>query len=199
MGEVANESPTVLLADADVLIDYRESDLDVLKDVGRNIGRLAVLYEVLDEVHGLTRRKCESLGIEVIEVELSTLEVAAEVKPPVSFNDGLCFAVCQERGWTCVTNDRALRHLCRRHDVKTRRGLGLLVDLVRLGAINRCRATTIAHRMHKANPGHINERVLARFAEALNAAAGALLVMGVSGAPRTDTVPAQIDLALRWP
>ena len=43
MGEVANEPGTVLLADADVLIDYREADLDVLKVVGRNIGRLAVL------------------------------------------------------------------------------------------------------------------------------------------------------------
>ena len=172
MGEVANDPPTVLLADADVLIDYRESDLDVLKDVGRNIGRLAVLYEVLDEVHGLTKQKCESLGIEVIEVELPTLEAAAEVKPPLSFNDGLCFVVCQERGWTCVTNDRALHSLCRRHDVKSRYGLGLMVDLVGLGVINRRRATAIARRMHKANPGHINELVLARFARALDAAGG---------------------------
>ena len=133
---------------------------------------LQCFYEVLDEVHGLTRRKCESLGIEVVEVEMPTLEAVAEMKPPLSFNDRLCFVVCQERGWTCVTNDRALRDLCRRHDVKTRRGLGLLVDLVRLGAINRRRATTIARRMQKANPGHINERVLARFARALDAADG---------------------------
>ena len=43
MGEVTNEAPTVLLADVDVLIDYCESDLEILKDVGRRIGRLAVL------------------------------------------------------------------------------------------------------------------------------------------------------------
>ena len=76
MGEVANELPTVLLADADVLIDYRESDLDVLKEVGRNVGRLAVLSEVLDEVRGLTRRRCRSLGIEVVDVETPTLQAA---------------------------------------------------------------------------------------------------------------------------
>ena len=73
MGEVTNAAPTVLLADADVLIDYCESDLEVLKDVGRRIGRLAVLSEVLDEVHNLTRRKCANLGIGVIDVEMPML------------------------------------------------------------------------------------------------------------------------------
>ena len=41
MGEVADETPTVLLADADVLIDYRESDLSILKEVGKRIARMA--------------------------------------------------------------------------------------------------------------------------------------------------------------
>ena len=49
MGEVAaDEAPTVLLADADVLIDYREADLPVLKEVGTHVARLAVLSETLD-------------------------------------------------------------------------------------------------------------------------------------------------------
>ena len=41
---------TVLLADADVLIDYRESELDILKLVVQHIGRVVVLASVLDEV-----------------------------------------------------------------------------------------------------------------------------------------------------
>ena len=40
--------PTVLLADADVLIDYRESDLAILALVARHLGRLAVLPPVLN-------------------------------------------------------------------------------------------------------------------------------------------------------
>ena len=98
MDEVANETPTVLLADADVLIDYRESNLDVLKEVGRRVARLAVLSEVLEEVRNLTRKKCMSLGIAVIDVEVPTLEAAAAVKASVSFKERLCFVVCQERG-----------------------------------------------------------------------------------------------------
>ena len=132
MGEVANETPTMLVADADAL-DYRESDLDVLTEAGRRIAQLAVLPDVLEEVRNLTPKKCESLGIEVIDVEMRTLEAATEVEASVSFEERLCLVVYREQGWTCVTNDVVLRRLCRRHDVKVRHGLGLLVDLVGQG------------------------------------------------------------------
>ena len=42
---------TVLLADADVLIDYRESELGILELVARHVSRVAVLTPVLSEVH----------------------------------------------------------------------------------------------------------------------------------------------------
>lgn len=168
MGEVAaDEAPTVLLADADVLIDYRDSDLRVLKEVGTCVGRLAVLSETLKEVRDFGRKDCKALGIEVIEPGTSTLIEAAQQDNRVSFNDRLCFLVSRERGWTCVTNDGALRRLCRRHNVTVRYGLGLMVDLVAAGSINRRRAVTIARKMQKANPLHINERVIEKFLEAL--------------------------------
>ena len=171
MGKVAtDEAPNVLLADADVLIDYRESDISVLQDVGERIARVAVLSHTLDEVHDVTKEDCAALGIEVIEVETPMLLAAAEGEAQVSFNDRLCFLVCRERRWTCVTNDRALRRLCHRHHVKVRYGLSLMVDLVACGAIDRRRTESIARRMQKANPLHINERVLARFFRALGAA-----------------------------
>lgn len=168
MGEVAADgAPTVLLADADVLIDYRETDLSVLKEVGTHVARLAVLAETLEEVRGVDGRTCAALRIEVIEPETSMLVEATQQDTRVSFNDRLCFLVCREQGWTCVTNDGALRRLCRRHDVNVRYGLGLMVDLVARGAINQRRAVTIARRMQEANPLHINERVMTRFFEAL--------------------------------
>ena len=171
MGEVApDDAPTVLLADADVLIDYRESDMSVLKEVGARIARVAVLSHTLDEVHDVTREDCALLDIDVIEVETQMLLAAAEGEAQVSFNDNLCFLVCRERSWTCVTNDRALRRLCRGHHVKVRYGLSLMVDLVACEAIDRRRAASIARRMQKANPLHINERVLTRFSQALAAA-----------------------------
>ncbi len=157
----------VLLADADVLIDYRESDLTVLELVVRHVGRVAVVPSVLEEVRGVTVAQCARLGIEVIEVTTDRMLQAAEAGSSVSFNDRLCLVVCREEGWTCVTNDGALRRLCKRHGVETRFGLGLMVDLVAAGVLARRRAVSVARRMQIANPLHINDRVLTRFLDAL--------------------------------
>ena len=171
MGEVGTvpADPTVLLADADVLIDYRESDLAILSLVGQHVGRVAVLPSVLDEVEGVTATECADLGIEVVEVETDRMLRAAEIESRVSFNDRLCLVTCLEEGWTCVTNDRALRRLCERHGVDTRFGLALMVDLVAAGVLSRERAEAVARRIHVSNPLHINRRVLTRFVSALEA------------------------------
>ena len=160
-------TPTVLLADADVLIDYRESELAILELVAEHLGRLAVLSSVLDEVRGVTPTQCARLGIEIIEVETERMLQATEVESSVSFNDRLCLIVCREEGWTCVTNDGALRRLCKRHGVETRFGLGLMADLVKAGVLTRRRAVAVARRIQASNPLHINDRVLNRFLDVL--------------------------------
>lgn len=159
---------TILLADADVLIDYRESGLEVLQLVGQHIGRMIVISSVLDEVRGVTAAKCTQLGIDVIEVETERMLQAAEVESSISFNDRLCLVACREESWTCVTNDGALRKLCKRHGVKTRFGLGLMVDLVAAGTLTKRQAMAVAHRMQVSNPFHINALVLSRFSDALD-------------------------------
>ena len=161
-------TPSVLLADADVLIDYRESELAILNLVVQHLGQVAVVPSVLEEVRGVTAAQCARLGIEVIEVSTDRMLQAAQVESSVSFNDRLCLVVCREEGWTCVTNDGALRRLCERHGVETRFGLGLMVNLVAAGALTRRRAMTVARRMQASNPLHINDRVLTRFLEALD-------------------------------
>ena len=158
---------TVLLTDADVLIDYRESEIKILELVVQHIGRVVVLAPVLDEVQGVTPAQCAQLGIEVVEVETDQLVRATEVESRVSFNDRLCLVACREEGWTCVTNDGALRRLCERHGVATRFGLGLMVDFVAVGALTRRRAMAVARQIQASNPLHINERVIQRFLEAL--------------------------------
>ena len=93
---------------------------------------------------------------------------AQEVEARVSFNDRLCLVVCRDEGWTCVTNDGALRRLCKRHGVEVRYGLGLMVDLVAAGALTRLRAAAVARRMQAANPQHLNAQVINRFFKALD-------------------------------
>lgn len=129
---------------------------------------MAVVPSVLEEVRGVTAAQCSRLGIEVVEVSTALMLQATQVESSVSFNDRLCLVVCREEGWTCVTNDSALRRLCKRHGVETRFGLSLMVDLVAAGALTRRRAVSVARRMQVANPLHINDRVLTRFLDALN-------------------------------
>ena len=57
--------PTVLLADADVLIDYRDAELAILALVVQHVGSVAVLPSVLDEVQDVTVEGCVELGIEI--------------------------------------------------------------------------------------------------------------------------------------
>ena len=158
---------TVLLADADVLIDYCESELDILKLVVQHIGRVVVLASVLDEVQGVTPTQCGQFGIKVVEATTEQLMQASEGESRVSFNDYLCLITCRDEGWTCVTNDGALRRLCQRHGVATRFGLGLMVDLVAVGVLTRRCALAIARQIQASNPIYINERVITRFRAAL--------------------------------
>ena len=161
--------PMVLLADVDVLIDYRESELAILALVAQHVGRVTVLPSVLDEVQDVRVQDCAELGIEIAEVvETERMLQVAAIESQVSFNDRLCLVTCREEGWTFVTNDGAIRRLCQRHGVKTCFGLALMVDLVGAGVLTRERAETVAHRIHSSNPSHINERVLTRFFSALD-------------------------------
>ena len=151
-----------------MLIDYRDSELAILELVVRHIGRVVVLAPVLDEVRDFTASECEQLGIEVIEGETDQLLRAADEESRISFNDRLCLVVCREEGWTCVTNDRALRRACARYRVKTRFGLALMVELVANGTLTRRRAVDVARQIQASNPFHITDRILNRFVSALD-------------------------------
>ena len=157
----------ILLADADVLIDYAVSDMSILQLASRHIGQLYVLAETLATVRQLSVRDCRRHGIQVIQTETDVLLEAGTLAGALSFEDWLCFVMCRNNSWTCLTNDRALIWTCRQHKVLWRRGLGLMIDLVRNGAIPETRALQVAQVMHSHNPQHINERVLIAFRRAI--------------------------------
>ena len=160
-----------LLADANVLIDYRDSgDLTILSLVAEHVGPLVVVSTVFDEVRELTAEDCARFRIEIVEPTTEQQIRAGSIEARASFNDRVCLVVYQDERWTCVTNDRALQRLCREHGVVTRFGLSLLVDLAAIRAITRVRAEGVARRIQVLNPLHINDHVIARFSLALDQA-----------------------------
>ena len=159
--------PTVLLSDANVLIDYRDSDLAILALVVQHLAPVHVLRDVVDEVDDLSLARCEELGLKVIEAGPETLLQLEELPRRLSRYDRLSLHVCRENDWICVTNDRLLRRICGEHNVRTRWGLQLMLDLVSAGGLSASRALMAAERIHANNPHHISKEILQRFSSRL--------------------------------
>ena len=69
----------LLLMDANVLIDYAESDLGALTLVSRHLARVHALDAVLDEVEQLGPGSCRKAEIEVLEPETDQLIAAGHL------------------------------------------------------------------------------------------------------------------------
>jgi hypothetical protein len=162
-----SEQREILLADADVLIDYATSDVRILRLVSQHVGTVYVLKETLATVRQLSERTCRRNNITVIETEADVLLEAGSRSGPLSFEDWLCLLSCRDKSWSCVTNDRALLRECRTVGIRVHRGLSLMIMLVHLNAIDERRAVRVAELMHRENPHHISERVIDAFRRAL--------------------------------
>jgi hypothetical protein len=159
----------ILLADADVLIDYRDSDLTILKLVSEHIGPVRVLREVLSEAPGISERHCARLSIHIVQLETELLLEANDLPRSLSAADRFCIIACERNDWTLVTNDRALRAVGKRRSIRLRWGLGLMVDLVHRGVLTEARALKVATTIRAKNPTHITADLLDRFRSSLKA------------------------------
>ncbi len=162
------ERPTVLLSDANVLIDYRDSDLSILSLVVQHVAPVHVVRDVLDEVEDLSLARCRELGLTVIDVDPTVLLQLATLPRRLSRRDRLSFHVCRDNDWICVTNDRPLRKICGEHNVRVQWGLELMLELIPLGALSPSRALATARLIRENNPHHVTEEILTRFAAQLS-------------------------------
>lgn len=154
----------LLLADADVLIDYAEADLEILALVSRYVGRVKVVDIVLDEeVRQISRADCGRLELEVIETEAEQVLRAQENRSSLSLKDCLCLVVARELGYELISNDRALRRRCEEEGIAVSWGLALMLDLLQGKHLSLKRALITARAIHVNNPHHINRNVLSAF------------------------------------
>lgn len=152
-----------IIIDAGALIDYCHSDPMVLNLISTNLGRLHVATWVLAEVKELDERRAAALGISVIEPNLIQMAEAAAGVGALSFADRICMILARDNGWTCITNDTALRQECRKAGIKVLWGLETLAHLVDRGSLTATKAGEIAEKIHQTNPYFINQNILQRF------------------------------------
>jgi hypothetical protein len=150
--------------DADVLIDYADTDTTVLTLFSRHHGSICVLTPVLDqEVDSLDAADCDRLGITVVQVETELLLEAGKRGGALSLHDWATLLVAGEMGARCITNDKALRRECGNVGISCVWGLEIMVELVRGGNMVGADAIRVAESIHEINPGHISRRLLDRF------------------------------------
>ena len=152
-----------LVIDANVLVDYQAADLAILALVNRHVGTVHILTTMLAEVEGLDESDCERLGFRVVEPSFVQVVEAASQTGRLSFQDFTCLVVCRDHGWTCVSNDRALRRACEADGIDVIWGLELMLELVRHGHLLANDASEAAERIHLANPVYVNSAILTAF------------------------------------
>jgi rRNA-processing protein FCF1 len=156
----------LLIMDASVLIDLCTADPSVSTLISEHIGQVHVPLPLLrEEIDQLTESDCTDLGIVAVEPSLAVAAEAAERRAGLSFHDRVCLLLAREKGWTCVTNDRALRRACADEGVPVLWGLEAIALLVDLGALPSPAAAELGHAIRAANPAFITERILTSFLE----------------------------------
>lgn len=160
------ERPAFVL-DANVLIDYANSDCTVIKLVSEHIGVVGACDQVLDEAFDFTEDLVMQTGLRVLELTESQLLEAYLPQPALSPQDVMCMIMARDCKAVCVTNEKPLRKACAELDVNVLWGLELMHLLNAQSMLDFEEAMRIAGAIHESNPHHITAKIVSRFSEKL--------------------------------
>jgi predicted nucleic acid-binding protein len=152
----------LLIWDACVLIDFYEADPALFRLIADHVGEVHVPLPVLAEVKQLDESVAASLGITVDDLPGEVLLEAAARRGGLSFEDRICLVAAAKNGWTCVTNDKALKNACADAKVQTLWGFEVLALLVEGGGLPADDARDLAKGMYERNR-RLGAAVLQRF------------------------------------
>ncbi len=151
----------MIILDANVVIDFRDSDRTILRLFSREIEKLGITAGVLIKVNEFTKENCEDLGIEVLYLaprELSLITTSGSL----ASDDQECAVIAAGRGMRVCTNDKALRVECEGRKIGLLWGLELLLILVEKKKLNKGKALRVAESIKDSNP-YITEEILISF------------------------------------
>ncbi|HEX2568171.1 MAG TPA: PIN domain-containing protein [Polyangia bacterium] len=155
---------TALVLDANVLIDFCQTERSVFRLVSLHLGEVRVPLPILEEeIDQLGAGEWAELGIVPVEPPLALIEAAVERRAGLSFHDHLCLLVARAHGARCVTNDGRLRRACLSEGIPVLWGLEMLALLVEARGLDLTAADRLARAVQRVNPMYINDRVIDRF------------------------------------
>lgn len=151
------------IIDANVLIDYCESDLSVLKALSLKIGKVHVAFTTLKKVAELDEEACEEYEFTLITPTEEHVYQAAQDNLSVAFDDYICYLIAKNCGYILVTNDKKLRKICETDDVQVLWGLEIMLLLNQNGYLSVEEAMSIAEAIHLSNSAHISKSIIKEF------------------------------------
>jgi len=141
-----------LVCDANILIDYFDTNKRILRLASAHRYRVLVPLPVFDEVTQMTDSDAGSLGIELIEPSLEQLFEASNDQSALSDQDCLCLILARDNGWTCATNEKVLYNRCKGEGIAVIRGLRIMLELHLVGRLTVKEAMDTVNSIHSANP-----------------------------------------------
>lgn len=156
-----------IISDANVLIDYLETDRGILSLLSRHLAPLYVPDIVAAEVSQLQAIDPASIGLTIVETPYSVLAETKDRSSSISMQDFVCVRIAEERGWVCATNDKALRRECGRRAVSILWGLEMMLYLVQKGVFKPEQAKDTAWAIHQCNKT-ITEKVVDTFIDQID-------------------------------
>ena len=147
-----------VITDANVLIDYVESDITMLAIYSSEIEQVLIPESIFDEVEQLSLPECERYGLQVVEEDMDVMMLAStEVHGPLSYQDKVCLYLTKSMDdATCITNEKALKRFCEEQDISVKRGLKLMIELAEV-------VIGVALKIQENNPLFINDAVIEDF------------------------------------
>ncbi len=167
-----SQGPRPLVVDANVLIDYANTDASILTLTARHLGPVHVPTAVLEVVDQVDAAECERLGLVVCEANLDQIIEAGAERGRLAFDDRICLILARDNTWACITNDRALRAACAAAGIPTLWGLAVMLDLVAEGVLATAGAIDVARAIQESNPRFVTTAVVSAFEKRLRALTG---------------------------
>lgn len=160
-------SVPAIISDANVLIDYLETDREILSLLSRHLSPLYVPDIFAAEVSQLQAIDPASIGLTIVETPYSVLVESKDRSSSISMQDFVCLRIAEKRGWVCATNDNALRRECGRRVVPVLWGLEMMLYIVQEGVLKPEKAKNTAWVIHRCNKT-ITEKVVNTFIDQID-------------------------------
>jgi len=103
---LSQESKSSYIVDANVLIDYCDSDLQMLSLLSEKLGPVHIARSTFDKVQQLTKTVAKKNHLLIKTPDSETIIAASTVRVSLAYDDRETLLLAKSHGWICITNDK---------------------------------------------------------------------------------------------